>query len=231
MTRKDKAGLGDFAPAAAPNRHGLSRRWQSTLASVLLVGTAWTGLAHAQTDEPQRPRAAAAPTVSPSVNASGAERRVLAEQLGRWTVTETVWSAPGVEPVVTGNLVAERRLAGTLLEETLRSASDPTILRRDFLTFNRVEGRWEYMSFDTRAPVGMMTAQSYGPEKDGKIELIFQPFAMPGGNASIDGQMLRMRQDIIRLGPDSVRKDQYFTLADGVGGEWLAHRYDAVRSR
>jgi hypothetical protein len=43
--------------------------------------------------------------------------------------------------------------------------------------------------------------------------------------------MLRMRQRIIRDGADHIIKDQYFTLADGRGEEWLAHRYDAVRQR
>ncbi|TXC72234.1 hypothetical protein FSB78_15740 [Sphingomonas ginsenosidivorax] len=143
-------------------------------------------------------------------------------------MTETVWGTPNAQPVISGNLVAERRLVGNLLEESLRAASGGAVLRRDFLTFNRIEGRWEYMSFDTRAAVGMMTAQSLGREKNGTIALVFQPFALPGEGAG-QGQMLRMRQEIVRIGPDHIVKDQYFTLADGLGGEWLAHRYDAVR--
>lgn len=34
------------------------------------------------------------------------------------------------------------------------------VLRMDYLSFNRVEARWEYVSIDTRAAVGLMTAQS-----------------------------------------------------------------------
>jgi hypothetical protein len=86
------------------------------------------------------------------------------------------------------------------------------------------------MSFDTRAAVGIMTAQSTGPEVAGTIEVTFQPFALPTDGA-VTGQMLRMRQRIIRDGADHIIKDQYFTLADGRGEEWLAHRYDAVRQR
>lgn len=164
------------------------------------------------------------------LNASGTEGRMLAAQTGTWTVTETVWAKPGARPLVIDNLIAERRMIGNLLEETLIGPSNPTALRRDFLTFNRVEGRWEYMSFDTRAAVGMMTAQSHGPEINGTIELVFQPFAMPASGATT-GQMLRMRQQIIRDGDDHLIKDQYFTLADGRGEEWLAHRYDARRRR
>ena len=164
------------------------------------------------------------------LNAAGAERGMLAAQTGRWIITETVWDAPHAQPLVTDQLIAERYMVGDMLEETLSAPSDPTVLRRDFLTFNRVEGRWEYMSFDTRAAVGMMTAQSLGPEVGGAIEVMFQPFALPT-NGAVTGQMLRMRQRIIRDGADHVIKDQYFTLADGRGEEWLAHRYDAFRKR
>lgn len=168
--------------------------------------------------------------VAPQLNASGTEGRMLAAQVGAWIITETSWETPDAQPLVTNNLIADRRMIGNLLEETLSTQSNPTVLRRDFLTFNRVEGRWEYMSFDTRAAVGMMTAQSYGAEVGGKIELVFQPFAMPTSGATT-GQMLRMRQLIIRDGDDHVIKDQYFTPADGRGEEWLAHRYDASRRR
>lgn len=86
------------------------------------------------------------------------------------------------------------------------------------------------MSFDTRVAAGMMTAQSAGPALGEAIEVTFQPFALPA-NGAATGQMLRMRQRIIRDGADHIIKDQYFTLADGRGEEWLAHRYDAVRQR
>jgi len=173
---------------------------------------------------------AAARPAPVDLNASGPEALTLSAQAGTWTITETVWAQPGAQPLVIKNLIAERRMIGNLLEESLASPSNPSVLRRDFLTFNRVEGRWEYMSFDTRAAVGMMTAQSHGPEVDGKIELVFQPFALPASGTTT-GQMLRMRQQIIRDGEDHVVKDQYFTLANGRGEEWLAHRYDATRRR
>jgi hypothetical protein len=99
----------------------------------------------------------------------------------------------------------------------------------DYLSFNRVEARWEYVSIDTRAAVGLMTAQSYGREEDGRILITFQPFAIPGSGSEVAGQMLRMRQEIIAQGADRDVKDQYFTLADRTGNAWLAHRYAYVR--
>jgi hypothetical protein len=160
------------------------------------------------------------------LNELGPENEAMARSVGQWDVTETVWDTPGAAPQVIKGLVAERRMVGQMLQETLRSASDPNkILRMDYLSFNRVERRWEYVSLEMRAPVGIMTAQSYGRDKDENIEIVFQPFAIAGPGRNATGQMLRMRQQFIAEGPDSQRKDQYFTLADGVNDEWLAHQY------
>lgn len=164
------------------------------------------------------------------LNELGPENEAMARSVGLWDVTETLWDGPGAAPQVTKGLVAERRMIGQMLQETLRPASDPNkILRMDYLSFNRVERRWEYVSLEMRAPVGIMTAQSYGRDKDEDIEIVFQPFAIAGPGRNATGQMLRMRQQIIVESPDSQRKDQYFTLADGVNDEWLAHQYSYVR--
>ena len=121
-------------------------------------------------------------------------------------------------------------MVGSMLEETLHAASDPDHpLRVDYLSFNRVEGRWEYVSMDTRAAVGIMTAQSFDRGPPGRISITFQPFALPGPGPAITGPMLRMRQDIVTQGAGRDAKNQYFLMADGSGVEWLAHRYAYVR--
>ncbi len=162
--------------------------------------------------------------------AIGPENGDMAKRVGAWTVTETVWDVPGALPKVTRGLIAERRMVGSMIQETLRDPADAkgTVLRMDYLSFNRVEGRWEYVSMDTRAAVGIMTAQSVGRGRTGRIEVVFQPFALPGAGQDVSGQMLRMREEIISDAADHDVKDQYFTLADGTGAEWLAHRYDYV---
>ncbi len=162
--------------------------------------------------------------------AIGPENGDLAKRVGAWTVTETVWDAPGAPPKVTKGLIAERRMVGSMIQEILRDPADAknTVLRMDYLSFNRVEGRWEYVSMDTRAAVGIMTAQSIGRGRAAQIEVVFQPFALPGAGQDVSGQMLRMREEIINVAADHDVKDQYFTLADGTGAEWLAHRYDYV---
>lgn len=171
------------------------------------------------------------PSAATRMNELGPENSQMAQRVGVWDVTETVWDTPNAAPVVTKGLVAERRMVGQMLQETLRSASDPSkkILRMDYLSFNRVEGRWEYVSIETRAAVGLMTAQSYGRDENGRIVIIFQPFALPGPGAEVTGQMLRMKQEFINQSADRDVKDQYFTLADGNGKSWLAHQYAYVR--
>ena len=181
----------------------------------------------------QAKSAQAADSVQPTQSAAtrlnelGPENGSLAQLTGLWDVTETVWAMPNAAPVVMKGLVAERKMIGLMLQETLRSASDPSakVLRMDYLSFNRVEGRWEYVSIDTRAAVGIMTAQSYGRDKDNHITITFQPLAVAGPGQEATGQMLRIREEITSEAPGRNQKDQYFIMADGSSTEWLAHRY------
>ena len=174
------------------------------------------------------------PPASVRLNELGPENQALAQRVGLWDVTETVWAAPGATPVSTTGLVAERRMMGSLLQEFLRlphDQSDKAVQRMDLLSFNRIEGLWEYVSFDTRAPVGLMPAWSNVQGDGTTIALTFAPFAVPGPGAEVTGQLLRMKQIIRYEGPDRDVKEQYFTLADGTGTKWLAHRYVYARRR
>lgn len=212
----------------------LARRFDAAAAGTILLALL-AGCQQAQSAQPTRQarKAQQAPSsqlASVRLNELGPENEAVARSVGLWDVTETVWDGPGAPPQVTRGLVAERRMIGQMLQETLRSAADPNrILRMDYLSFNRVERRWAYVSLEMRAPVGIMTAQSYGREKDEDIGIVFQPFAVPGPGRNATGQMLRMRQRIVADGADSQRKDQYFTLVDGANDEWLAHRYAYAR--
>ena len=162
----------------------------------------------------------------------GPENEALTKRVGRWDVTETVWAAPDATPITTTGLVADRRMVGSILQEILGPAADPSgahVARIDYLSFNRTEGRYEYVSMDTRAPVGIMTAQSLGRGNAAAIEVVFQPFAVPIAGAKVVGEMLRMSETVVTLGPDRDEKRQHFIVADGSGTQWLAHRYVYVR--
>ena len=176
-----------------------------------------------------------APTEPPSrmtagdrLNAFGPEAERLAEREGFWDVVETVWASPTASPVFSRGLVAERVMYGSMLQEILRTTADADrkmVARTDMLAYNRVEGRWGYVSFDTRAPVGLMRAWSSNAGSVDAISLIFAPFAVPGSGAEATGQLLHMDQTIRFIDAAHDLKDQYFKLADGTGTRWLAHRY------
>jgi len=173
-----------------------------------------------------------APSAMKRLNELGPENAKIEQRVGLWDVTETVWAAPGVTPVTTTGLVAERTMMGQLFQEFIRPLTDTShkeIKRTELLSFNRVEGRWEYVSFDTRAPVGLMTAWSSSGGDGATIDLVFAPFAFVGAGTEVTGQMLRMEQVIKYQDADHDVKDQYFTMADGTGTRWLAHRYAYTR--
>ena len=162
------------------------------------------------------------------LNAFGPEADRLARRAGLWDVVETLWDRPEGELVTTRGLVAERAMFGSMLQEILRPPADigrRAVARTDMLAYNRMEGRWGYVSFDTRAPVGLMPAWSNDVGAVDAIALVFAPFAVPAPGGAAIGQLLRMEQ-VIRFSDDTHDvKDQYFTLADGSGTRWLAHRY------
>ena len=166
------------------------------------------------------------------LNERGPQNEMIARRVGLWNVTETVWDHPGAQPVVTTDLVAERTMMGSLLQEFLRHPTDSAhadINRTDLLTFNRLQSRWDYVSFDARSPVGLMPASSSAAGDGATIDLVFLPFAVPGNGVEASGQLLRMEQ-VIEFGDlDHDVKDQYFTVADGSGTRWLAHRYEYAR--
>jgi hypothetical protein len=162
------------------------------------------------------------------LNAAGIEGAALAARAGTWTVVETTWTQPGAAPHVVHGQIAERRMVGRYLQETLHESAeraDAKVNRIDYLGFNRVTGNWEYMSMDTRAAVGLMPAASFERDPIDRIRVQFEPFALP------NGQLLRMEELIAQAGPDAETKDQYFIVADGSGVKWLAHRYAYRRQK
>ena len=196
---------------------------------VLLPGLA---AAQATTPAPSHTAPATPGTAAQQLLALGPEAQALTARTGLWDLTQTNWSGPNAEPVTIPGLVAERQMIGPFLHEMARPASGSSaapFTRLDYLTFNRVESRWAYASMDTRSSNGIMPAWSLGRDPVERIHLVFQPFAIVGGGSEVKGQMLRMEQIITNDGPDRELKDQYFTLADGVGTKWLARRYTYTR--
>lgn len=195
---------------------------------VALLGTV---VASAQ---PQGRPATAAPSAVERMSEPGPEARSLAARAGVWEVVFTLWPAPGAEPVVTRGLVAERTMIGPFLQEVMRpgpGSSTPDFRRIDYLSYDRVEGRWKYVSMDTRFPAGIMPAWSFGAEHDGKLILLFEPLGFVGFGAQVEGRLTRSDLVITRQGADRELKQQHFIQADGTGAERLVVQYEYVRRR
>ena len=124
----------------------------------------------------------------------GPEEKQLAGRAGTWTVIATMWPAPDAEPIVTDGLVAERVMIGLYLQETMRPApggTGPDFRRIDYLHYDRVEGRWKYVSMDTRLPVSIMPARSFGPAVDRTVRLRFEPLGFVGFGEEVGGTLMQ----------------------------------------
>ncbi|MGO4700788.1 hypothetical protein [Dyella sp. 2RAB6] len=174
--------------------------------------------------------APAAAQSSPNENAVP-ETAALSAQVGAWTVVDTFWAHPGSAPSLSSGLIADRRMVGSLLEETLHAEDSRQPLRIDYLSYDAVAGQWRYVSIEARVPVAPMSASSFTRDPADRITLRFEPFAAPPIAPGWSGRLLRMEQVITRDGPDHETKDQFFILADGTATRWLAHRYDYRRRR
>ncbi|MCX4155416.1 MULTISPECIES: hypothetical protein [Paraburkholderia] len=157
------------------------------------------------------------------------ETAALSEQEGSWSVVDTFKAGPDMAPEVSKGLVAERRMVGSFLEETLHTSETSRPLRIDYLGYDTTAGQWRYVSIEARILVAPMSASSFARDTPERITVRFEPFAAPPVAPGWAGRMLRMEEVITRDGPDHETKDQYFILADGTARPWLAHRYDYRR--
>lgn len=175
----------------------------------------------------------AAPSAAERMNTPGPEARSLAARDGRWSVVATFWPGPGAQPIVTRGLIADRKMVGLTLEEDMfpTDGKTPMFHRQDFLSFSQVEGRWQYLSIDTRLPVGLMPARSYDRGTPGKMSFQFDPLAFVGFGTEVEGRMLRSDMAITWPDADHEIKEQRFILADGKGTPWVATRYEYTRLR
>lgn len=155
----------------------------------------------------------------------------LGKRVGTWRVTSTLRLTPDAKPIVQ-TAIADRTMIGPYLQEVMRpapNAGGPDFRRVSYLTYFRVEGRWHYVSIDTRFPVGIMPAYSFDAGSANRIELQFEPLAFVGLGAKVEGRMIRSNFVISWDGPDHDVAQQYWIAADGSGQKWLAVQYDYVR--
>src|SRR5579859_7169789 len=89
---------------------------------------------------------------------------LLAQMVGKWTVTERMWPGPSAAPITLPDATATRRIVGdSLIEETMVAVigSKSSFTRIADINFNVVTHQFEYFSWDSRAPQ-MMSEKSRG---------------------------------------------------------------------
>ena len=158
----------------------------------------------------------------------------MAAQAGTWNVVATMWPAPHAAAVVTRGLVAKRVMIGAYLQEIMQPALGskvPDFRRLDYLNFDHVEGRWKYVSMDTRFPVSIMPAKSSGIDEGARITLQFEPQAFVGFGANVEGRFMLSDMAVTSIDKDHQVKEQRVNMANGTGESWVFVRYEYVRQR
>jgi hypothetical protein len=176
----------------------------------------------------------AAPSAAERMQQAGPEEQQLQRRVGTWAVKATFRPTPDAQPMVTEQLVADRKMVGLYMEEVMHpdaGAKMPDFQRLAYQYFSRVEGRWQYVSMDTRFPVGIMPAYSFAKESDGKLTMEFASLAFVGLGSEVEGRMIRSDLEITRASDDHEFVRQYWVQADGTGRKWLAVEYEYTRRK
>ncbi|WP_152979800.1 DUF1579 family protein [Mesorhizobium sp. 1M-11] len=171
-------------------------------------------------------------TAARRMSQAGPEEQMLAKQTGKWDVVASIWPSPGAQPIVSRGLIAERKMVGPILQETMQpepGSRTAAFTRLDYLNFDRVEGRWKYVSMDTRFPVSIMPARSFGPAVDGKINVQFEPQGFVGFGSEVEGRFMVSDMAISSSDADHMLKEQHVMMANGTGESWLFVRYEYTR--
>jgi hypothetical protein len=125
-------------------------------------------------------------------------------------------------------------MVGLYMEEAMHpdaGAQMPDFKRLAYQYYSRVEGRWQYVSMDTRFPVGIMPAYSFANESEGKLTMHFESLAFVGLGREVEGRMIRSNLEIVRESDDHEFVRQYWVQADGSARRWLAVEYEYTRRK
>lgn len=173
-------------------------------------------------------------TAAERMQAPGPEGALLARRAGTWAVTSTVQLAPDAKPIVTKGLTAERTMVGLYLQEVMHpgpGSAAAEFRRIAYQYYDRVGGRWQYVSMDTRFPVGIMPARTFGPEDGHVLRFEFDDIAFVGLGTEVEGRTLHSNLIVDRQSDTHEIVQQYMIAADGTGRQWLAVIYDYTRER
>jgi hypothetical protein len=105
----------------------------------------------------------------------------------------------------------------------------PDFRRMEYLTYNPVEARWQYVSMDTRVPMGLMPARSVDRQQGASITVYFDNAALAGFGPPVEGRLFRARHVTTVESADRDVSRQYWTSPGN--DEWLAVEYAYTRRR
>lgn len=159
------------------------------------------------------------------------ETERLTRRAGSWEVVMTLRTAPNAEPIVIRGLIADRTVIGSYLQEIMKPAPGskvPDFRRIDYLTYNMLQRRWQYLSMDTRAAVGLMFAQGMGNDQGGDLTVYFTDFPAPTEfGPELAGRFIRARHVLTRESDSREVVRQYWTV--GTFAEWVGVQYEYTR--
>jgi hypothetical protein len=155
----------------------------------------------------------------------------LARRAGTWEVTMTMRPTSDAEPLVVTGLIAERTIIGPYLQEIMKPGPDSEaqdFRRIDYLTYNPLQRRWQYLSIDTRATIGLMYAQGTGRDEGPDLTLYFNDSPAPTElGPAVSGRFMRARHVLTRESNDRELVRQYWAV--GGSPEWMAVQYEYTR--
>lgn len=169
------------------------------------------------------------------------EHALLGEMVGTWDVLSRIWTGPDAKPITLPLAVAKRRLiGGTLLEEIMTPAPETdqeSFTRVAYLNYNDTTRRYEWSSWDSRAPQ-MMYETSYagsdpglGQEQDRRvISLYLGGFVLPQWGKATNAAFKQRR--IVEIERNRQVTRQYWTPISGQSAEeFLAVEYVYTRQQ
>lgn len=160
--------------------------------------------------------------------ATGPEYDWLKPMAGHYEVDMRIWPKPGAAPIPLGTFKVTRQFVGNFLQEIMEplpGKNTPPFSRITYLSFNKINQRWEYIVMDTRFPIMMFETSFDGKIANGKeMTTYLSAFPVPAMiGKETAGQMAKQRRTFSIEGPDRDVMHQYWTLPSGK--EYLAIEY------
>jgi hypothetical protein len=160
--------------------------------------------------------------------ATGPEYEWLKPMAGNYEVTMRIWPKSGATPIPLGTFKVTRQFVGNFLQEIMEplpGQNTAPFSRITYLSFNKINQRWEYIVMDTRFPVMMFETSFDNKINNGKeITTYLSAFPVPALVGKEEaGQMAKQRRTFMIESTGRDVMQQYWTLPSGK--EYLAIEY------